>query len=155
MGITKPIRHSPYKSHKDLKTECVIPQIVIEPTCGKGNFIIAALNTFDTIEKIYGIEIQEKHIWQAKFNILEFFLNNPEKVKPEITIYHSGIFDFDYSPIKKIVGSKNLLVIGNPPWVTNSALSTMDSLNIPKKSNFKQHKGLDALTGTRNRFLHL
>ena len=57
-----------------LKTKCVIPQVVIEPTCGKGNFIIAALNTFDTIEKIYGIEIQEKHIWQAKINILELFL---------------------------------------------------------------------------------
>ena len=133
-----------------LKANGSSPQIIIEPTCGKGNFIIAALNTFDTIEKIYGIEIQEKHIWQAKFNILEFFLNNPEKVKPEITIYHSSIFDFDYYPIKKIVGNKDLLIIGNPPWVTNSALSAMDSLNIPKKTNFKQHKGLDALTGKGN-----
>ena len=43
-----------------------------------------------------------------------------------------------------------MLIIGNPPWVTNSALSAMDSLNIPKKTNFKQHKGLDALTGKGN-----
>lgn len=135
---------------KKIKENGISPQVVIEPTCGKGNFIIAALNTFDTIKKIYGIEIQEKYVWQTKFNVLDFFLNNPQKAKPEITIIQSSIFDFDYSPIKKLVGSENLLILGNPPWVTNSALSAMDSVNIPQKSNFKQHKGLDALTGKGN-----
>ena len=139
-----------YKIAKKIKTEGASPKIVIEPTCGKGHFILAVLNTFDHIEKIYGIEIQEKYVWQAKINILDFFLNNPQKDTPEIHILHSNIFDFDYRSINKVIGKKELLIIGNPPWVTNSALSIMHSKNLPQKSNFKQQKGLDAMTGKGN-----
>ena len=42
------------------------------------------------------------------------------------------------------------LVIGNPPWVTNSELGSIDSNNLPEKSNFKKHSGLDAMTGKGN-----
>lgn len=133
-----------------LKKEGINPQIVIEPTCGKGNFILSVLDTFENVERIYGIEIQKKYTWQAKFNVLDFFLNNPNKTKPEIQIVNSSIFEFDYQIIKKTIGEKELLIIGNPPWVTNSALGVMDSKNLPKKSNFKQHKGLDAITGKGN-----
>ncbi len=135
---------------KKLKAEGVSPNVVVEPTCGKGHFILATLRTFDEIEKIYGIEIQKKYTWQAKFNILDFFLNNSRKIKPEIHIIHSSIFDFNYHIIKDIIGEKELLIIGNPPWVTNSELSAMDSKNLPKKSNFKRYKGLDAMTGKGN-----
>ena len=64
-----------------LKKEGINPQIVIEPTCGKGNFILSVLATFENVERIYGIEIQKKYTWQAKFNVLDFFLNNPNKTK--------------------------------------------------------------------------
>ena len=133
-----------------LKREGINPQIVIEPTCGKGNFILSVLDTFENVERIYGIEIQKKYTWQAKFNVLDFFLNNPNKTKPEIQIVNSSIFEFDYQTIKKTIGEKELLIIGNPPWVTNSALGVMDSKNLPKKSNFKRQKGLDAMTGKGN-----
>ena len=133
-----------------LKREGINPQIVIEPTCGKGNFILSVLDTFENVERIYGIEIQKKYTWQAKFNVLDFFLNNPNKTKPEIQIVNSSIFEFDYQIIKKTIGEKELLIIGNPPWVTNSALGVMDSKNLPKKSNFKRQKGLDAMTGKGN-----
>lgn len=43
-----------------------------------------------------------------------------------------------------------ILVIGNPPWVTNATLSTLDSNNIPQKSNFDNLRGIDALTGKSN-----
>lgn len=135
---------------KKLKAEGVSPKFVIEPTCGKGHFILATLRTFDDIEKVYGVEIQEKYTWQAKFNILDFFLNNPREIKPEIHIIHSSIFDFDYHSIKSVIGENELLIIGNPPWVTNSELSAMNSKNLPKKSNFKQYNGLDAMTGKGN-----
>ena len=135
---------------KKLQANNTDPKIVIEPTCGKGNFILAVLNTFENIEKIYGIEVQKKYTWQAKFNILDFFLQNPNRTKPDIHIIHSNIFDFNFHPIKSIIEKKELLIIGNPPWVTNSALSAMDSNNLPNKSNFKQHKGLDAMTGKGN-----
>jgi len=38
----------------------------------------------------------------------------------------------------------------NPPWVTNSQLSALNSNNLPAKSNFKQAKGIDAITGKQN-----
>ena len=133
-----------------IHSEGISPKVVIEPTCGKGHFILAVLGTFDAVEKIYGIEIQKKYIWQTKFNILDFFLNNPDKKIPEIHIVHSSIFDFNYQSIKESIGERELLIIGNPPWVTNSTLGAMDSKNLPQKSNFKQHKGLDAMTGKGN-----
>lgn len=43
-----------------------------------------------------------------------------------------------------------LLILGNPPWVTNSALGAIEGQNLPAKSNFKQQHGLDALTGKSN-----
>ncbi len=43
-----------------------------------------------------------------------------------------------------------LLFLGNPPWVTNSALGSIASTNLPPKTNIKRHKGLDALTGKGN-----
>ncbi len=43
-----------------------------------------------------------------------------------------------------------LLVIGNPPWVTNAYLSALGSSNQPTKANTQQQKGLDALTGKSN-----
>src|SRR5690606_19989859 len=68
------------------------PQIIIEPTCGKGNFILAALNTFKNIEKIIGIEIYKPYVWDCKFNIIEFYLNNNLDKKPTIKIHHESAF---------------------------------------------------------------
>ncbi len=133
-----------------LKDNGIQPKIVVEPTCGKGNFILAVLELFVDVERIFGIEIQEKYTWQAKFNILDFFLKNPQRNKPKITIANTSIFDYDYNLIKEEIKEKELLIIGNPPWVTNSMLGTIESKNLPVKSNFKQKKGLDAITGKGN-----
>ncbi|MCC6492576.1 MAG: SAM-dependent DNA methyltransferase [Pirellulales bacterium] len=43
-----------------------------------------------------------------------------------------------------------ILVIGNPPWVTNAALSSLGSVNLPVKSNFHGYRGFDAKTGKSN-----
>ena len=43
-----------------------------------------------------------------------------------------------------------ILVLGNPPWVTSADLSRLGSSNLPKKTNFRGHRGLDALTGKGN-----
>ena len=45
-----------------LKSKGINPQIIIEPTCGVGNFILAALNTFENLEGVYGIEIQKSYL---------------------------------------------------------------------------------------------
>jgi len=133
---------------KHLLNEGISPEFLIEPTCGKGNFIIAALKRFSTLKKIVGIEIYFPYIWETKFKILELFLNKKNICKPEIEIIHSDIFDFNLSKLP--INNKNLLIIGNPPWVTNSELGVLNSKNLPQKSNFKKHKGLDAITGKGN-----
>ncbi len=131
-----------------LKAKSIQPELIIEPTFGKGNFILAALNTFDTIRRIIGIEIYESYFWQTKFSILEYFLINPTRVKPEIRLFLQSVFDFNFNNINLV--REQVLVLGNPPWVTSSMLSVLNSENIPVKSNFKNHSGFDALTGKGN-----
>ncbi|MDR1119815.1 MAG: SAM-dependent methyltransferase [Dysgonamonadaceae bacterium] len=133
-----------YLKNKNLK-----PQIIVEPTCGKGNFIISAIKSFP-LQQVFGIEIQEKYLWRLKFELLDYFLTNPTANKPQIELYHCSVFDFDFDMVKKQIDNRELLVIGNPPWVTNATLSTLNSKNLPKKSNFKNVKGIDAITGKGN-----
>lgn len=126
------------------------PEFVIEPTCGKGNFIMASIQVFPSIKKIVGIEIHEPYVWQCKFNVLCHFLNHPTYSKPQIQIFHCNVFDFDFQKLKRHIENEKMLVIGNPPWVTNSMLGALDSGNLPNKTNFKKHKGIDAITGKGN-----
>lgn len=133
-----------------LATKKISPEVVIEPTCGKGNFIIASLRNFKNIKNVFGVEIYKPYVWETKFSIVDFFLSNPNSYKPEISIAHCNVFDFDFKAIAKKHSTNDILVIGNPPWVTNSKLGSLNSTNLPKKTNFKNHSGLDAMTGKGN-----
>ena len=133
-----------------IKEKGVNPKIIVEPTCGKGHFILAALQTFENIEEIYGIEIYEPYLDELKISILQYFLDNPTARKVKIKLFHQNIFDFDFASIKKNIGKREVLAVGNPPWVTNSKLGMMQSNNLPIKNNFKRIKGIDAITGKGN-----
>lgn len=158
--VSEPDRaeYGDFQTNKDLAKKVTLfldkktvnPQIVIEPTCGKGNFIVASLSTFSNIENVFGIEIYKPYVWETKFNIIEFYLKNPQEKKPQISIIHCDVFDYDFKSLAKQFSEKEILVIGNPPWVTNSKLGSLNSSNLPKKSNFKNHNGLDAMTGKGN-----
>lgn len=132
---------------EQLKSQGIRPQVIIEPTCGQGNFIIAALLTFDSIEEVYGIEIYKPYLIALKDRLQRF-----EKSLDNINIqlYHDNIFDFDFRQITEHIKGKVVLAIGNPPWVTNSKLSEIESKNLPIKTNFKKVKGLEAITGKAN-----
>jgi len=43
-----------------------------------------------------------------------------------------------------------VLIIGNPPWVMSSELGVLNSKNLPEKSNFRNRKGIEAITGSGN-----
>lgn len=133
-----------------LASKNISPEVVIEPTCGKGNFIIASLRNFENIKNVFGVEIYKPYVWETKFNIVDFFLSKPKANKPQISIVHCNVFDFDFKTIAKEHSTNDILVIGNPPWVTNSKLGSLNSTNLPKKTNFKNHSGLDAMTGKGN-----
>ena len=112
------------------------PTAVIEPTCGQGSFLKSSL-IFDA-DEYYGIEINPAYCEQCQSEITD------KRVK----VINSDIFSFS---TKSLVQNQNqVLIIGNPPWVTNSALSVFGSDNLPKKMNFKGLKGIDAITGTGN-----
>ena len=163
-----------FQTNEDLANKVILhlvsknisPKIIVEPTCGKGNFIVACLKNFSNIKNIFGIEIYKPYVWETKFNIVDFFLSHPNSNKPKISVAHCNVFDFDFKQIekefsKKILpsgkdlGGADILIIGNPPWVTNSKLGSLNSVgrqsaNLPKKTNFKNHSGLDAMTGKGN-----
>lgn len=106
------------------------PKAILEPTCGIGNFIYAASTVFDC-SKVYGIEINEQYIKGA------------QKILPDAHFALGNIFGFN---TRQICQEKDILIIGNPPWATNSN----QSYNLPQKTNFKGLRGLDALTGSSN-----
>lgn len=133
-----------------LASKHISPELIVEPTCGKGSFILASLQNFPTLKNILGVEIYKPYVWETKFNIINFFLENPTPNKPKISIIHANVFEFDFKKIAKQYSTHDVLVIGNPPWVTNSKLGSINSLNLPKKTNFKNHSGLDAMTGKGN-----
>jgi N-6 DNA Methylase len=135
-----------------LDHESVSPDVIIEPTFGKGSFLISALKCFPNLKKIYGVEIYESHYWEAKFAILELFIKHPDLNKPRILLYLNDIFKFEFMDIEKEreIENYNVLVLGNPPWVTNSELGILNSKNLPKKINIKSLNGLDAITGKGN-----
>lgn len=125
-------------------------EFILEPTCGKGNFIIETIKQLRELKKVVGVEIYQPYIWETKFKILTFFIENNYIIKPDIDIIHANAFEFSYDKLAKSTKHLKTLIIGNPPWVTNSELSTINSKNLPRKSNFKNHNGLEAITGKGN-----
>jgi hypothetical protein len=131
------------------KNSGINPEIIIEPTSGLGNFIISSIKYFDNLNTIYGIEINKNYVWYSKLKIIEFIDNNNLKKLPKIIIINDNIFDFNFNKLN-IEKSQNTLVLGNPPWVTNATLTSLESSNLPRKTNFKNNNGIDAITGKGN-----
>ncbi|MEG5058425.1 class I SAM-dependent methyltransferase [Microcoleus sp. A2-C5] len=118
------------------------PKIIIEPTCGIGNFIQAAANSFPSASKIIGVEINQ--IYLTELRAQDQLLQDQR-----CEVKHGDFFEFDWTSLIKQFNHQ-VLVLGNFPWVTNSRQGTIGSENLPKKSNFQNHAGLDALTGKSN-----
>jgi hypothetical protein len=107
---------------------------VLEPTCGLGSFLQAAIETQDA--DVVGMEIQPKHV--------EVALTTGARV------IEQDIFVADLIQIPAWTREGPLLVVGNPPWVTNADLGRMGSTNRPERMNFKNMSGFDAMTGASN-----
>lgn len=130
-----------------LKSEGIAPEVIIEPTCGVGNFIAAAIDVFDSVEVVYGIEIFKLYISQTEKRLNRYVeAKRIEKYK----LYNTNVFNFDFSEIVIENQNKNVLVLGNPPWVTNSGLGKNSGTNLPVKGNIDKVRGIDAITGKGN-----
>jgi len=128
---------------KLVKSLDINPKSVLEPSCGTGTFLKAALNQFNDIVSLYGLDVNEDYIEKASESVSEF------KDKLSIKIEVGDFFLTDWT--KKVKNyPKPILVIGNLPWVTIAALSTINGSNAPVKTNQRGLKGIDIITGKSN-----
>ena len=112
------------------------PKTVIEPTCGIGNFLQSSFAF--SADTYYGIEINPEYCR----------ICNERFAGKNVEIINESVFSFDFQPF--VNPTTQTLIIGNPPWVTNSTLSLISASNIPAKKNFKNFTGFEAISGTSN-----
>lgn len=110
---------------------------VVEPTCGKGSFLVASETTFPNCDTFYGYEINPDYVLESRL------------ITQKASIQQSNFFAENWQEIFQDL-PEPILVVGNPPWVTNSGVGTIKGTNLPEKSNFQNRKGFDALTGKSN-----
>ncbi|MCS7011117.1 MAG: hypothetical protein NZL98_07090 [Anaerolineales bacterium] len=119
------------------------PASILEPTCGTGAFLKASLETFPATSRVLGFEINPQYVAQARQVVTDLFPHAPVEVN------QSDFFLTNWAEIVEAL-PEPILVIGNPPWVTNAELSTLGSKNVPMKANLDSLRGIDALTGKSN-----
>lgn len=121
-----------------LRARGVSPASVVEPTCGRGAFVRAALATFDDA-RVVGYELSPEHLATARADL----------AGTRAELHQGDFFELDWSEVLRAL-PEPVLVLGNPPWVTSATLGSLGSGNLPEKANFKGHRGLDAITGKAN-----
>ncbi len=119
------------------------PRTIIEPSCGDGSFLEAAARVYGVGSHYFGFDINPDYIARAERRMRDCHPNAC------VTLKSQDFFTFDWKQFLKSV-EEPILFLGNPPWVTNSALGALSSGNLPKKSNLNNLSGLDALTGKAN-----
>jgi methylase of polypeptide subunit release factors len=115
---------------------------IVEPTCGRGSFVVAAIAAFPRAKAIYGFDIDPQYVRDTT-NIA------CQDAGRKTHIECRNFFQVNWAEFFSTLGGI-VLVIGNPPWVTNSALGALGSDNLPKKTNFQGHNGFAAKTGKAN-----
>ena len=116
------------------------PNLVVEPTAGLGAFLKASVNQWGRDCRYEGYEINREYVNRASKDLDGL----------GIKLFQRDFFSEDWKRNLNRSGSRKVLVIGNPPWVTNSDLGLLGSLNLPKKTNFQGLRGFDARTGKSN-----
>ena len=116
--------------------------LVIEPTCGVGAFLVAAAETFPKA-RLLGWDINHDYVERAGKVLTDV------GIKSRVTLGQQDFFSHDWE--KELSGLRgHLLLLGNLPWVTNAAVSGMNGGNLPAKENFQNFRGIEALTGKSN-----
>ena len=115
----------------------------LEPTCGVGNFITGLRSLASPPLEIQGIEVQPRHALRTAVEAEKSGESTAIRIK-QADIFKLNLSDLAWGQ------TGPLLVVGNPPWVTNAELGGLDSENLPTKSNFKARSGFGAKTGESN-----
>lgn len=125
-----------------LKQSSFRPATIIEPTCGTGALLSASAAAFPRAQRFVGYDINHDYIQVARSTF-------PVSQRDRLIAERRNVFDIDWrAEFRSAVDP--ILVVGNPPWVTNSELGRRDATNLPAKRNRTGTSGLDALTGKSN-----
>lgn len=119
------------------------PASIIEPTCGRGAFLRAALDTFLNARHFVGIDRNPGYIEHARQAL------GRAMPRQKIMITTGDFFETDWTTIVNGLPTP-ILILGNPPWVTSATLGVIGSKNVPEKSNSSNLRGIDAMTGKSN-----
>lgn len=116
--------------------------LILEPTCGRGAFVKAAITAFPNAERILGVEINADYLNELKLDL-------GRQAATKVEVEQGDFFQTDWEAVLSS-NEGHWLLLGNPPWVTNSELGSLNSNNLPTKTNFQGHRGFDAITGKAN-----
>ncbi len=117
-------------------------EVVMEPTVGRGAFLLAAAAAFPGAQ-LRGFDINSEYV-QSAVAALE-----AAGATPRTTVLCQDFFSCDWEEELARVPGK-LLLLGNPPWVTNSGVGAISGSNLPTKENFQGLRGIAARTGKAN-----
>lgn len=126
-----------------LSVRGVTPTTIVEPTCGNGSFLFAALEEFSTASSALALDINPGYVAKVRAEL------NARPLLHKVRVIEADFFDTDWPSLLRGLEDP-ILFLGNPPWVTNADLGALGSSNLPKKSNFQNRSGLDAITGKSN-----
>jgi hypothetical protein len=114
---------------------------VVEPTVGVGNFIEAAPAGAVGLPW-HAFDINDEYVGLARAVA--------EKRQLRASIRVKSAFGLEQSDFPGITDGSVVLLIGNPPWVTNADQGGAGANNLPTKANRFRLAGLAAMTGKAN-----
>lgn len=115
---------------------------IIEPTCGVGAFLQAAAERFGKSPKYWGFDVNTDYVEAASAAVARLGpLTATIQQRDFYTVNWEQFLCEQTGPV---------LIIGNPPWITNAGMGVIRGNNLPAKSNYQRHNGLDAKTGKAN-----
>jgi hypothetical protein len=137
-----------FQTPETLANECVAklrelgiePKAIVEPTCGVGAFLAAAVCGLEPAERAFGLEVEPEYAARARAR-----LSSVAHVEVATADFFSFPWDEEIARLPKPI-----LVVGNPPWVTSAELGTLGSANLPTKSPRPGHRGIESVTGKAN-----
>jgi hypothetical protein len=118
------------------------PDLIIEPTAGRGAFLMAAAKV-SLSATLKGFEINPAYADEARAKLEQAGAGERSSV------LHQDFFTHDWD--EELAACKGrLLLLGNPPWVTSAGVAVVNGTNLPAKENLQGLRGIAARTGKAN-----
>ena len=118
------------------------PDAVLEPTAGRGAFLAAAAEKFPDAT-LRGWEINSDYVTDAAMAL------RAANVSARSSMTCQDFLTCDWEAVLAAQDGR-VLILGNPPWVTNSGVAVIHGTNLPAKENFMGLRGIAARTGKSN-----